>query len=52
MKDKLMESRMVIANVSGMIYGLSVLLKNREPEASAILLDKAKRLDLYLEPKE
>lgn len=50
MKDKLLEARMVIANVSGMMYGLSELLKHREPEASQMMREKAERLDKYLEP--
>ena len=45
-----MTEKMIIANVSGFIYGLSLLLVRREPEVAKILADKAKRLDSYLEP--
>jgi len=41
--------KMVIANVSGFIYGVSIQLQRREPELAKILLDKCERLDLYLE---
>ena len=42
--------KMIIANVSGFIYGVSLQLERREPEIAKILADKAKRLDNYLEP--
>ena len=42
--------KLVIANVSGFLYGLSIQLARREPEISKVLLDKCKRLDNYLEP--
>ena len=44
--------KMVIANLSGFIYGVSIQLQRREPELAKILLDKCKRLDLYLEPAQ
>ena len=50
MKDKLTEARMVIANASGVMFALSAFLQLREPTAAEILLDKAKKLDHYLEP--